>query len=200
MNDHPHGGFAHRTALIAGWCGLALATVALAEEEVPKCPDHGKAVPKETDRSKFPPFISMGKEDKHVCVTVVATYDTSNYGMNFNGASKGSATYTIPTGWTVNVHFYNNSPVPHSLVVIEEERVKKIQVGEPYFDGASSPEPTKGMSEGTVNFSFVPDEAGDYAFACGFPIHSANGHWIKLTVSDEVEKPVYEVEEAEASP
>jgi phenylpyruvate tautomerase PptA (4-oxalocrotonate tautomerase family) len=129
-------------------------------------------------------FLKLGDEPKSVHVTIVAVYSDANYGMNFNGYSHGKAAYTVPTGWTVHVTFINPSPVPHSLIVVERDVVKKIQMGDPAFAGASVPKPTEGLSLAKATFSFVASEAGDYALACGFPTHALNGHWIAFNVRD----------------
>ncbi len=138
-------------------------------------------------------FISLGAKPKTVKVLIIATYNDANHGMNFNGHFKGGAVYTIPTGWTVEVQFKNASPVPHSVVVVEEEKTRKVQVGDPYWDGASSPDPTVAIAK-DAQFSFVADEAGDYAFVCGFPTHCLAGHWLGLEISDEAKAPVYTID------
>jgi hypothetical protein len=46
-----------------------------------------------------------------------------------------------------------------------------------------------GLSTGKASFTFTASEAGDYAFACGFPSHTAAGHWLALTVSDAAKAP-----------
>jgi hypothetical protein len=130
-------------------------------------------------------FLSMDpKTPKTARLVVISAYNAANYGMNFNGFAKGGARYTIPQGWTVSVMFTNNSPVPHSAIVVEKPVVKKLQMGEPAFKGASTPYPVRGTTGKTgVPFQFVADEAGEFAIACGFPSHSANGHWIAFDVS-----------------
>jgi hypothetical protein len=134
-------------------------------------------------------FLQLGSKPKSVKVLIVATWSDDNYGMNFNGYSKGGAVYTIPTGWTVEVTFINPGPVPHSLIVIEKTAVKKIQMSEPYFKGAVVPNHLQGMSYDKASFTFVADEAGEFAFACGFPTHALNGHWIALDISNEAKEP-----------
>jgi hypothetical protein len=130
-------------------------------------------------------FLSVDpKEPKTARLVVVSAYNSVNYGMNFNGFAKGGARYTIPQGWTVSVVFTNNSPVPHSAIVVEKPVVKKLQMGEPAFKGASTPYPVRGTTGKVgVPFQFTADEAGEFAIACGFPSHSANGHWIGFDVS-----------------
>lgn len=136
-------------------------------------------------------FLSVDpKEPKTARLVVVSAYNAANYGMNFNGFAKGGARYTIPQGWTVSLVFTNNSPVPHSAIVVDRPVVKRLQMGDPAFTGASTPNPVRGTTGKTgVPFRFVAGEAGEYAIACGFPSHSANGHWIGFDVSATAKAP-----------
>lgn len=118
--------------------------------------------------------------------------------MNFNGFAKGNARLTVPVGWTIKVTFRNQSPVPHSVIVVERPMVKKLQMGPPAFKGASSPDPVRGTTGPAVAFEFTADEPGDYALACGFPAHAANGHWIAFEVSDSATAPSLKLGNAEA--
>lgn len=142
-------------------------------------------------------FLKLGEKPNSVKVTLVSAFTQDNYGMNFNGYSKGKATYTIPKGWTVDVTFINPSPVPHSVIVVEKDMVRKFQMGQPAFAGASVPNPAVGMALKKAAFSFVPDEAGDYVFACGFPAHAVNGHWLALKVSEDAKVPTLKLGDAE---
>jgi plastocyanin len=146
--------------------------------------------PKTTDAApkKKVTFLSQDADKKEVNLTIVATYNADNHGMNFNGYSKGKAGYQIPTGWKVNVTFENWSPVPHSVIVVEDRVTRKPQMGQPYFDGATTPNANLATTPKEAKFSFEVDEPGDFAFACGFPAHAASGHWIKLEVSDDYDK------------
>jgi hypothetical protein len=143
-------------------------------------------------------FLKLGDKPKTAQLLIVATWTDDNYGMNFNGYSKGGATYTIPKGWAVEVTFINPGPVPHSLIVLERSAVKKIQVSEPYFKGGAVPKHTQGMSYDRATFTFVADESGDFAFACGFPTHAMNGHWIALDISEEAKEPTLKLGEKPA--
>ena len=174
--------------IIALACALAL-NLMLQAADAPTAPtghDHG--TPSADSKAAEPQesmFLSVDpKTPKIARLVVVSAYNPVNYGMNFNGFAKGGARYTIPQGWTVSVMFTNNSPVPHSAIVVEKPVVKKLQMGEPAFKGASTPYPVRGTTgKGGVAFQFVADEAGEFAMACGFPSHSANGHWIAFDVS-----------------
>lgn len=138
-------------------------------------------------------FLKLSDQPKTVKVTLVATYSAANYGMNFNGYSHGKAVFTIPKDWTIEVTFINPSPIPHSAVVVEKDMTKKLQMGEPYFDGAGVPKPEVGLSLTKAEFKFVADEEGEYAFACGFPAHAINGHWLALNVSTDAKAPTLQL-------
>jgi sulfocyanin len=143
-------------------------------------------------------FLKLGDQPKTVKVTLVAAFTDANYGMNFDGYSHGKATFTIPTGWKVEVTFINPSPVPHSVVAVERDAVRKLQVGDPAFVGASTPNPVIGISASKATFTFTASEAGDYAFACGFPSHALAGHWVALQISNEAKAPTLKLGDAPA--
>jgi plastocyanin len=128
-------------------------------------------------------FLKLGDKPKMVKITLVTAFTEANSWLNFNGYSHGKAVYNIPTGWTVEVTFINPSPAPHSAIVVEREMLRKVQVGEPAFKGASTPNPVLGMSTSKAIFTFTADEPGEYAIACGIPTHAMAGHWVALNVS-----------------
>ena len=174
--------------IIALACALAL-NLMLQAADAPTAPTgHDHVTPRGDPKADEPQESMFLSEDpntpKTARLVVVSAYNPVNYGMNFNGFAKGGARYTIPQGWTVSVSFTNNSPVPHSAIVVDKPIVKKLQMGEPAFKGASTPYPVRGTTgKGGVAFQFVADEAGEFAIACGFPSHSANGHWIAFDIS-----------------
>lgn len=143
-------------------------------------------------------FLKLGDQPKTAKVTLIAAYTFDNGGMNFNGHTRGGATYTIPTGWTVEVTFINPSPVPHSVIVVDRDMVSKLQVGEPAFAGASIPNPLMGISTAKAVFKFVASEPGKYAFACGFPSHAIAGQWVALDISNDAKAPSLKVGDAPA--
>ena len=138
-------------------------------------------------------FLKLSDKPKTVKVIIIATFTSANYGMNFNGYSHGKAIFTIPKDWTVEVTFINPSPIPHSAIVVEKDMTKKLQMGAPYFDGAGVPKPEVGISLSKAEFAFLADEEGEYAFACGFPAHAINGHWLALNVSADAKAPTLQL-------
>jgi hypothetical protein len=138
-------------------------------------------------------FLRLDPTPKTAGITLVAAFTDENNGMNFNGYSHGEAVYTIPLGWTVKVTFINPSPVPHSAILVEHEMLKRVQVGEPAFEHASTPNPITGISTGKATFSFIASEAGEYGLACGIPTHSMGGHWVAVNVSAKVKTPTLKI-------
>jgi sulfocyanin len=134
-------------------------------------------------------FLRLGPNPRSVNITLIATFTDANNGMNFNGYSHGNAVYTIPLGWTVDVTFINPSPVPHSAILVERDMLKKVQVGEPAFKGASIPNWITGISAGKATFTFTASEPGQYGLACGIPTHSMGGHWVAVNVSAKAKTP-----------
>ncbi len=143
-------------------------------------------------------FMKLGDKPKTVKVVLIATYTDDNHGMNFNGFSKGAATWYVPVGWTVEVEFINPSPVPHSAIVIEQADTKKLQVTEPWFEGGAVEKHIQGIALAKAAFTFTADEEGEYAFACGFPAHAIAGHWVALEVTGADTKPMLKLGEAAA--
>ena len=143
-------------------------------------------------------FIKLGDKPNTAKITLVAVFTDANYGMNFNGHSKGSLVYTIPKGWTVEVTYINPSPVPHSAIVVEKADTKKLQVAQPYFKGGAVPNHLQGLAYGKATFTFLVDEPGEYALACGFPAHALNGHWVGLDVDEKIKVPTIKIGDAPA--
>jgi hypothetical protein len=146
------------------------------------------------EKEQLPPFIKLGSEPKTVEILLVAAYNDTNGGMNFNGKTRGEATFSVPLGWKVVATFLNRSAVPHSAIVVDTDKTKEFKMGDPIFKNASTPKPDIGTPAGEkLTFTFTPDERGKYAIACGFPTHALAGHWIYLLVTDDTKKPTYKV-------
>jgi len=173
--------------VVAAW----ILSGSLLHAQAPAGHEHPAPVsPADASPPKPEMFLRLGDDGKRVQIVLISAYNGANYGMNFDGFAKGQARFTVPLGAEVEVAFTNRSPVPHSVVVVERPQVKRLQMGDPAFTGASSPNPVRGTTgtKGEV-FRFKASEAGEFAFACGFPSHAANGHWIALDVSEKATAP-----------
>jgi hypothetical protein len=129
----------------------ALASVALAA----KPPDPKK-------------FLRVDARDRIVDVTLIASYDGTNNGFNFDGYSR-VLMWTVPRGWRVRVTCTNRGAVRHSCAV-----VKGPVSTTPAFKGAAVPQPLLGLEHGrTARFTFRATRIGVYRFACLVPGHEA---------------------------
>ncbi|MFC4426727.1 sulfocyanin-like copper-binding protein [Deinococcus navajonensis] len=120
---------------------------------------------------------------KTTVFTVIAQSDSSNSGLNFNGASQGGKTFTVPLGWTVRIQYKNAGPMPHSLVVVPAGApVLSYDQAAAAFKGAASPDPVKGVVK-QATLTFKASKAGKYLLICGVPGHGMGGQYINLEVS-----------------
>lgn len=182
---------------------IAFATVSAQQPPAPHGPAHGASIMDGLKKELIAgitekDFMKLGDKPQSVKIKLAATLTDANYGMNFNGHFKGGATYTVPVGWTVEVEFINPGPVPHSAIVIDKADTKKLQAPEPYFKGAAVPDHILGMAFAKATFSFVADEPGEFALACGFPAHSVAGHWVCFNVSADAKAPSLQIGDAPA--
>jgi len=148
----------------------------------------GQTVPVKID----PSWMTVKAADSSVQFTLVAGMTPVNGGMNFNGATAGGLTLTIPVRWHVTLQFRNDDPnMPHSALVIAlETPVPAAPRPEPAFPGAVSKDATMGVGQGAKQeLRFTADRAGSYMIVCAVPGHGAAGMWIRLVVSGTATKP-----------
>jgi sulfocyanin len=142
-----------------------------------------------------PEFMRYDAEGRRVDLTVIAAFDQSNSGFNFNGGSYGGHRITVPAGWLVRVTFINRDVIPHSVAVVREQAQVPMYIRRPAFAGAVSRDLQRGLPAGGRQDSivFVAGEAGTYLFACGVPGHAVLGSYLRLDVSSDVTVPTYEM-------
>ncbi len=123
-------------------------------------------------------FLRLDARARTVTVTLLAGYDSSNNGFNFDGYGRGELMVTVPLGWRVRVTCTNRAAVRHSCAV-----VKGPMTVQPAFPGASVPKPVQGLRRGqTATFSFVASKLGPFRFACLVPGHEQARMWDLLEV------------------
>lgn len=123
--------------------------------------------------------------------SLTAGLTPANGGMNFNGASGGGLTLTVPAHWTVILHFRNNDQVlPHSAMVIAAVTPVPVSGAKPAAAHAVTRQAEQGLPpDAHEDVQFVADRAGSYLFYCAVPGHGAAGMWIRLEVSDTARQP-----------
>jgi len=113
-------------------------------------------------------FMKVDARHKIVNVTLVAGYDGTNNGFNFDGYA-GYLMWTVPRGWRVRVTCRNDGGLRHSCAVVKGPAARKAA-----FRGAQTPHPFQGLGHGkTARFVFKATKAGVYRFACLVPGHEA---------------------------
>jgi Sulfocyanin (SoxE) domain len=113
-------------------------------------------------------FLRVDARHKIVNVTLIAGYDGSNNGFNFDGYSR-ELMWTVPLGWRVRVTCTNHGALRHSCAVVKGPVSTK-----PAFKGAATPSPLQGLERGkTARFTFRASKTGVYRFACLVPGHEA---------------------------
>jgi hypothetical protein len=131
--------------------------------------------------AKAPPppsrFLSVDAHRHRVTITLIASYDGTNGGFNFDGYSR-YLMWTVPRGWTVRVVCENRGPLRHSCAVVRDAGSTR-----PAFRDAATPRPPLGLEAGvTARFTFRARRRGVYRFACLVPGHEDARMWDVLRI------------------
>ena len=142
--------------------------------------------------TKVNEFMSYDPAAKSVSLVLFAAHGSVNGGMNFNGASNGGATITVPVGWSVSWSFTNEDAIPHSAIVLANKMPFPAQPQVPAIPRAYTIDVTGGLpTNGTDKTTFKTSTAGQYVIACGVPGHAPSGMWINFVVSADAKAPTY---------
>jgi hypothetical protein len=121
--------------------------------------------------AKAPPphkFLAVDARRHRVTITLIASYNGTNDGFNFDGYSR-YLMWTVPRGWKVRVVCTNRGPLRHSCAVVRNAGSTR-----PAFPGAETPQPRIGLEAGhTARFTFRASKKGVYRFACLVPGHES---------------------------
>ena len=130
--------------------------------------------------AKAPPphrFLAVDAHRHRATITLIASYDATNNGFNFDGYSR-YLMWTVPRGWTVRVVCTNRGSMRHSCAVVRGAGSTK-----PAFRGAATPHPRVGLEAGhTARFTFRASRKGVYRFACLVPGHEDADMWDVLKI------------------
>ena len=123
-------------------------------------------------------WITWNAAARTVDLTLVAGYDGSNNGFNFDGYGRGRLLVQVPLGWRVTVTCRNTGSMRHSCAI-----VRGPMTAVPAFPGATTPDPVLGLAKGkTARFTFTASRAGTYRIACLVPGHEEARMWDVLVV------------------
>lgn len=110
-------------------------------------------------------FLQVDARRRVATVTLLAGYDSTNNGFNFDGYARGELMWTVPRGWTVRVICTNRSATRHSCAVVRGTLAVR-----PAFRGAATPSPAIGLLQGrTATFSFPATRIGVFRFTSLVP-------------------------------
>ena len=130
------------------------------------------------------PWLSWDASTHTATLTLIAGYNNTQSGFNFNGAGKGNMMISVPAGTHVQVTFSNKGSLPHSAVITSWSNRSGTGSFPTAFSGSSSPNPASGITAGTTqHFSFTAAKEGTYALVCSVPGHAAAGMWDVFTVT-----------------
>jgi sulfocyanin len=136
-------------------------------------------------------YLSYDSSDSTVYIELVAAATSALGGLNFNGGSSGDQTITVPVGWTVDIDFHNDDAIPHSAIVIEDQKPIPAAPSKAAFPRAYTAHLFDGLSPQTGHdtMQFRADQAGHYLIACGVPGHAVSGMYINFMVSPTASTP-----------
>ena len=63
-------------------------------------------------------FLRFDAKHRTALVTLIAGYDSSNNGFNFDGYGRGELLVSVPLGWRVRVTCTNRAPLPNSCAIV----------------------------------------------------------------------------------
>lgn len=124
-------------------------------------------------------WLSWDAATHTAALTLIANYNATQSGFNFNGYSNGKMVISVPAGAHVKVTFTNKaSGLPHSAVITSWSNRTSTSGFPDAFTGSGTANPASGIAAGiTQQFSFVAGKAGMYALVCAVPGHAAAGMW-----------------------
>jgi sulfocyanin len=140
-----------------------------------------------------PSWLSWDAASKTATIAITAGSTSANSKWNFNGASHGDLTITVPVGSKVVVDFSNNDAGnAHSVGVVgPKQPVPSSGDGLTFLAPTAYSVPfTRGTPRGrTERFEFKADKAGSYWFFCGVPPHGTGGMYVNFVVSAKAKAP-----------
>lgn len=140
-------------------------------------------------------FMSYDAAAKRVNLEIIAAFNSQQGGFNFNGGSNGAHTITVPAGWQVQMHVKNVDAIPHSAIIIADQRPLPNAPDTPAIPRAYTSHVNDGLQPqtGADDLSFRASKPGNYLIYCGVPGHGPSGMFIKFVVSESATVPSYQM-------
>ncbi len=126
-----------------------------------------------------PAWVKWNAATKTATLTIVADYDNTGAGFNFDGYNQGKLTVTVPQGAHVVILFTNKSPLPHSVAITPYAQRNQAGSFPAAFPGSALANAQSGVANLTKpqSVSFVATTVGTYAMVCAVPGHAVAGMW-----------------------
>ena len=130
-------------------------------------------------------FVNYSAATHIAKLQIIAGYNGTASGFNFDGGSHGSVVITVPLNAKVTATFVNNSTLPHSALIVGYRKTLTAKAPTPAFKGAASADYVNGAEKGdpATTFQFTANKAGTFLLICGVPGHAASGMWDLFVVS-----------------
>jgi sulfocyanin len=143
------------------------------------------AGPPKIDPANVAASLEWDAATKTAKLPMVSGVGSTAGGWNFNGHAHGTLILTVPVGSTVEMMYYNDDIVPHSLGVVAGSPTSvPSSPSAPAFPNAITVKFEQGMMTNEKDpVRFVASKAGTYLIVCGVPGHAASGMWVVLVVS-----------------
>ena len=137
--------------------------------------------------------MSYDASSKTVSLEIIAAYNSQRGGFNFNGGSDGAHVITVPQGWTVRMHVKNVDAIPHSAIIILDQKPLPNAPETPAISRAYTSHVSDGLpaQTGQDDVEFRASKAGNYLIFCGVPGHGPSGMYIRFVVSADAAAPSY---------
>lgn len=122
---------------------------------------------------------------KTATLPMVSGVGSTGGGWNFNGHNSGTLIFTVPVGAKVEMPYYNDDIVPHSLGVVNGSPTNVPSApSAPAFPSAVTIQFEQGLMTGQKDLvQFTASKAGTYLIVCGVAGHAASGMWVVFVVS-----------------
>lgn len=138
-------------------------------------------------------FMSYNPAARTVSLQVTAALTSQRGGFNFNGGSDGAQTITVPQGWTVRMHVRNVDAIPHSAILILDQKPLPNAPDSPAISRAYTAHVNDGLpaQTGEDDVEFRASKAGNFLIYCGVPGHGPSGMYIRFVVAADATAPSY---------
>lgn len=160
-------------------------------EEIPETPAAGAPATGAPPAGAASMPSWMRVNGNNVELDIIAGASPDNNHWNFNGATNGAMTITVPTGANVTINFKNSDPaMAHSIGVAPATTppaaAPATQPAIPGAITADAADPTKAtLTNERESITFTASTPGDYTLLCYVPGHGLAGMWVRFVVGGE---------------